>query len=175
MEKKLNLFCQNLAERFPWKDMENEVTEETFKNVAYVHDEFWTNLNSTLESHKEREPIRCLEVIDFVGKCANFRKKNDATMAHFKNPVLAEMVLPYFSEAVRQKCQLSVTQLFILLDISFEHPKLALSVSGLMFHTSPQQIVVRDEKYEKALISAYYYLYNKEVTIKKLLHDLNLR
>ncbi len=173
--EKLKSFCHTLAERFPWKDMENEVTEETFKNAIYAHDEFWAKLNAILEPHKEESPIRCIEIIDFVGKCANLRKKDDATLAHFKNPVLAEMVLPYFSEAARQKCQLSVTQLFILLDISFEHPKLALSVSGLMFQISPQQIVVRDEKYEKALISAYYYLYNKEVTIKKLLHDLNLR
>lgn len=170
----LNVYCEELAVRFPWKDMENTVEEENFKSVMFVYKEFWKNINSTLAPHKEKNPIRCIEIIDFVGKCANLRKKNDATLAHFKSPMLAEMVLPYFSEAVRQKCNFSVTQLFILLDISFEHPNLRVPVENLLTRIAPDQIFVKDKKVEKELLNSYYYLYRKEVMIKQIVHKLGL-
>ena len=173
--EKLNYFCHTLAERFPWKDMEDELTEETFKNAIYAHDEFWAKLNAILEPHKEESPIRCIEIIDFVGKWENRRTKDEATLAHFKNDKVVEIILPFFLEAVKQKCNISVTQLFILLDISFEHPKLAPSVCSAMLYISPQQIVVKNEKYEKELISDYYYLYRKETPIKYILKQLGLR
>ena len=64
--EKLKKFCTELAEKFPWYDMENQVNAKIFAiETENENKEFWDTLNKVLEAHKTENPLRCVEVIDF--------------------------------------------------------------------------------------------------------------
>lgn len=114
-------FTAQLAEKFPWNNMEKEVNGKIFEKVFFAEENelFWVRLNEVLELHKEDNPLRCAEILDFIGRYANHRP-NEVTLSHYKNADLSALTLQYLESAVRQKMPLSVLQCLIILDIAFE-------------------------------------------------------
>ena len=151
--------------------METQVNTRNFLRGEV--NQFWSTLNSCLEPHKTEDPIRCIEIIDFIGKCRNLRHPEDTSLAHFKNPILTAMVLPYCEEAAKQKLNFSVFELLILLDIKFEFPALN-KTNSIICQIMPQNIVVKDLAKEKDYAKQYGYLYHNNKSISKLFKKLGV-
>ena len=171
--EKLKKFCTELAEKFPWYDMENHVNAKIFAiETENENKEFWDTLNKVLEAHKTENPLRCVEVIDFVGRCNNSRQPEEITLAHFGKEIVANTVLPYFEEATKQEHKFSTLDLLILLDIKFEFPE--LDVDSIICQIIPENIEVYDLDKEQEFAIGYSYLYRQYEPLHMLFKELGV-
>lgn len=176
---KLIDFTAQLAEKFPWNNIEKEVDGTIFKGVFWEEDSelFWVRLNEVLELYKEKAPLRCTEILDFIGKCGNWRRADEVSLAHYKNSSFAGLVLQYFAEAVEQRQVLSVLQFLILMDIVFESrntPKLNQRARQVLAEVNSKLISVSNAELEGEYCHAYHYLWDNNSQYKIFAAHYNL-
>lgn len=155
-------FAAQLAEKFPWNNLETEVDGTIFSEAFGEENElFWVRLNEVLELHKEEAPLRCIEILDFVGRHA-VRRFGDITLCHFRYTDFSVLVLQYIAEAVKQEQPLSVLQLLMLMDIIFEartEPELNKNARKVLASVNPKLIYVSNPEIEKRYLYGYQYLW----------------
>lgn len=143
--------------------MEAEVEGTIFNDAFGEENElFWVRFNEVLELHKEEAPLRCIEILDYVGRYAN-RRPNDVTLSHYRNVDFSAVVLQYFAEAVEQRQVLSVLQFLMLLDIVFEsryEPKLNRRARQVLTEVNSKLITVSNAALEREYCRGYHYLWD---------------
>ena len=165
-------FTAQLAEKFPWNNMETEVDGKIFGEVFWTdeYENFWVRLNEVLELHKERNPLRCVEILDFIGRNANHRP-NDVTLSHYKNSSLSPLSLQYLEEAVKQGLEISVFHCLIIMDIWFEaanqkNQTLFDKAVNVMQQLDTEKVVVKNQEAESEYFHAYSHLWRDRESYK---------
>lgn len=170
-------FTAQLAEKFPWNNMTNEVDGTIFSGAFSEENElFWVRLNEALELHKESAPLRCAEILDFIGRFANYCG-GDITLSHYRNTDFAGLVLQYYEEAVKQGAALSVMQVLILKDITFEaryQPKLYERSRNVLAAVNVKLIYVSNAEVEKQYVHGYHYLWRSKEAYEKFVSYFGL-
>lgn len=166
---KLIDFTAKLAEKFPWDNMEKEVDGTIFEYVFWEDENelFWVRLNEVLELYKEKNPLRCAEILDFIGRCGNWRCADEVSLAHYKNPSFAGSVLQYLESAGEQNMKFSMLQCLIVLDILFEaanqkNRQLYERGVKVMRLLKIDNISVVDAELERKYFRGYHYLWNNK-------------
>ncbi|MBE6452675.1 MAG: hypothetical protein E7012_04220 [Alphaproteobacteria bacterium] len=157
-----------LEKNFPWQNMEKELSNTIFS------DSFWNNVHKKLKMHKKENPGRCIEIIDSIGKYTNMRQYEDTTLAHYKNLYVAQTILPYLEEAVKQKCYMPISKFFILLCIRYEQRSLRIQVENILSKLSKDKVFVENIEKDKELVYWYNYLYRDYSEVENLLQKLDL-
>ena len=165
---KLIDFTAKLAEKFPWDNMEKEADGTIFKGVFWEDENelFWIRLNEVLELYKEKAPLRCAEILDFIGRHA-VERSDDITLCHYRNSCFAGLTLQYLESAGKQNMKFSMLQCLIVLDILFEAANQknkqlyehGLKVVRLL---KLDNISVVDAELEKKYFRGYHYLWRNK-------------
>ena len=171
-------FTAQLAEKFPWNNLEKEVDGTIFKNVFWEEDSelFWVRLNEVLELHKEEAPLRCVDILDFIGRNA-IGRPDDITLCHYRYTDFSTLVLQYFAEAVKQRRVLSVLQFLMLMDIVFEsrnEPGLNQRARQVLAEVNSKRISVCNAELEGEYCRGYHYLWDNNGQYKIFAAHYNL-
>ena len=168
---KTKLFLERLAQRFPWGDMENETSISIFRNSAW-DETFLPALDAILQLYKDENPLRCMQVIDFVARGMNHNSKMETTLAHYKNPEVAKHVLPYFKALLaKEEYYFRAYELLILQNIAFVHQDLKDMAVAILAEAASREWVLcgcKDQEYLKDYSFLYKGTKMEEIFKKKL-------
>ena len=164
-------FLEQLAQRFPWGDMENETPISIFRNSA-GDETFLPALDAILQPYKDENPLRCVQVIDFVARGMNRSAKKETTLAHYKNPNVAKHVLPYFKALLGKDYSFRAYELLILQNIAFVHQDLKGEAIAILEEATGREWVLcgcKDQDYLKEYTFLYKGTKIEDVFKKNLL------
>jgi len=164
-------FLEQLAQRFPWGDMENETPISIFRNSA-GDETFLPALDAILQPYKDENPLRCVQVIDFVARGMNRSAKKETTLAHYKNPNVAKHALPYFKALLaKEDYYFRVYELLILQNIAYVHSDLKGEAIAILEEATGREWVLcgcKDQDYLKEYTFLYKGTKMEDVFKKKL-------
>ena len=161
-------FIELLAQKFPWGDMVNSVDLAIFAEAAW-DERFVSALDAVLQPYKEENPLRCVQVIDFVARGMNRNSKEEITLAHYKNPEVAKLVLPYYRALLSKDYSFRVYELLVLQNIAFTHSELRNEAIAILVQATGREFVLcgcKDQDY----LEDYGFLY-RGTKLEKIFAD----
>lgn len=163
MDNRKKFFSQ-LAENFPWYNME-EVVEA--KSLRFLDEKSWEKVAEILEPWKEQNPLRCISVIDFIAKMDQEREKDEVTLAYYKREDVVEQILPFFEEALKQGLTLSVKETLTLQFILYFHEERRAQMIQMLTKIMEEQLVcARDIKKERQYLEGYDFIWKGSPSTK---------
>ncbi len=162
MEKKE--FFSQLAEKFPWSNMEEITNPETLKHMS---SEEWAEVAQILEPWKEQNPLRCISVIDFIAKMDQEREKDEVTLAYYKREDVVKLIVPFYEEALKQGLTLSVKETLTLQFILYFHEERRAQMIQMLTKIMEEQLVcARDIKVEREYLEGYKFVWRGSPSTK---------
>ena len=167
-------FMAQMERQFPWPQMENTVTINPITNVAEKH-EFVLRLKELFDVYSEFDPLRCVEICDWVLKQLNMRDPDCPTLAHVPIKENAELFVKYLQRAqIKVKDGLTAKHALMALVLLKEAPVEDIQRQALAICKALNTISVQNLEEERKYVEAYKYLWNKGDKFHALFADNGL-
>lgn len=174
-----NEFLSALAENFPFMGIEKQVDGKIFADIfekstnglmsfcgrPMLSDvetsDFFLQLEKTLDVHAEKNPLRCVDIVCFIGINAVLRP-NDLTLCYLRSKSIAMLVTKYLQRAIEKGNHLTLKHCLLLANMAFEHRKKEAGEvieKELLPKVVPENVYVLSREHEMALLESYRYVW----------------